>query len=115
MSVPSAPIRSRVCGSTSPRGLNWGLKYKLKQRWGVSVASILRRAFDLGMISEATYRRGFMHLNQTGQRKREKFEPPIEEATLLRDAMRLVFEDRPEHALATEIGVHSLGDIVGGS
>jgi Zn-dependent peptidase ImmA (M78 family)/transcriptional regulator with XRE-family HTH domain len=100
--------------SEGPRGLNWGLMYELKQRWGVSVAAIVRRAFDLGMISEATYRRGFMHLNQTGQRKREEFEPPIEEATVLRDAIRLVCEERPDHTLATEMGVHSLDDIVGG-
>lgn len=91
-----------------PRSLNWGLMWDLKRRWGVSVAAIIRRAFDLGMIGEATYRRGFMHLNKTRQRKREDHEPPAEEPTLLRDSLGLV--DIP---LAAELGVHSLADILG--
>ncbi len=95
-----------------PRSLNWGLMYELKRRWGVSVASIVRRAFDLGMIGEATYRRGFMHLNKTGQRKREDHEPPAEEATLLRESLRLVEPDISAGALAAELGVHSLDDIL---
>lgn len=95
------------------RSLNWGLMYDLKRRWGVSVAAITRRAFDLGMIGEATYRRGFMHLNKTGQRKREDHEPPAEEPTLLRESLRLVEPDMSESALAAELGVHSLADILG--
>lgn len=96
-----------------PRSLNWGLMYELKQRWGVSVAAIVRRAFDLGMIGEATYRRGFMHLNKTGQRKREDHEPPAEEPTLLRESLRLVAADLSASALAAELGVHSLADVIG--
>lgn len=97
-----------------PRSLNWGLMYELKRRWGVSVAAIVRRAFDLGMIGEATYRRGFMHLNKTGQRKREDHEPPAEEATLLQESLRLVEADISAGALAAELGVHSLDDILSG-
>lgn len=96
-----------------PRSLNWGLMYELKRRWGVSVAAIVRRAFDLGMIGEATYRRGFMHLNKTGQRRREEHEPPAEEATLLRESLQLIASDISVSTLAAELGVHSLADVLG--
>jgi Zn-dependent peptidase ImmA (M78 family) len=96
-----------------PRSLNWGLMYELKQRWGISVAAIVRRSFDLGMIGEATYRRGFMHLNKTGQRRREDHEPPAEEPTLMRESLRLLAADTSLSSLAAALGVHSLVDILG--
>jgi hypothetical protein len=38
-----------------PRRLNWPHFYELKRRWKVSVAALVRRAYDLECISEASY------------------------------------------------------------
>ena len=62
-----------------PRGpyLNWQAIYDMKLRWKVSAAAILRRAFDLKMLSADQYRTGHIHLSKTGQRKVEKFDDVI--------------------------------------
>lgn len=100
-----------------PRSLNWGLMYELKARWGMSVAAIVRRSFDLGMIAESTYRRGFMHLNSTGKRRNEGQEPEVEEPTMLRDSLAMVAVDSSMEAVAAQLGVHaaSLLEISGGT
>lgn len=70
-----------------PRGrfLDWVEIYALKVRWKVSAAAILRRAYDLRMISADQYRTGYIHLSKTGQRKFERHddEIPVEEPELL--------------------------------
>jgi len=61
------------------------LKYKdlsmLKQFWKMSKASILYRAFEIGSISQNTFRYYFMTLNKTGERKNESgiisIAPPV--------------------------------------
>jgi len=61
------------------------LKYKdlpmLKQFWKMSKASILYRAFEIGSISQNTYRYYFMTLSKTGERKNESgivsIAPPV--------------------------------------
>lgn len=59
-----------------PRGpyLNWQTIFEMKLRWKVSAAAILRRAFDLKILSAYQYRTGHIHLSKTGQRKVEKFD-----------------------------------------
>jgi Zn-dependent peptidase ImmA (M78 family)/DNA-binding XRE family transcriptional regulator len=47
----------------------------LKQVWGVSVSALIRRARDLGCMSEATYRRAMITLSQLGERTNEKSFP----------------------------------------
>lgn len=49
---------------------------ELKRRWKVSLAAMVRRAYDLGIYSEATYRRGYMQLNQRGWRESEPAADP---------------------------------------
>jgi Zn-dependent peptidase ImmA (M78 family)/transcriptional regulator with XRE-family HTH domain len=63
-----------------PRGrsLDWGTIYAMKLRWKVSVAAILRRAYDLRILSADQYRTGYIHLSKTGQKKQEKFDDQIE-------------------------------------
>ncbi len=56
------------------RFLPWELIFELKLKWKVSAAAILRRAYDLGMISADQYRTGNIHLSKTGQRKKERFD-----------------------------------------
>lgn len=80
-----------------PRWLNWEQFYELKARWRVSVQALVKRAFDLRVLSEASYRRAFVHLNKTGERQHERGEPPPEPATLL---TKSVAELQPEFSAA---------------
>lgn len=90
-----------------PRRLDWGHFYELKRRWRVSVAALVKRAFDLGQLTEASYRRAFVHLNQTGERYNEKDEPPMEPPELLRKSLTLVGEDYSVADLAMQLGLGS--------
>jgi Zn-dependent peptidase ImmA (M78 family)/transcriptional regulator with XRE-family HTH domain len=70
-----------------PKFLLWPALIQMKKRWKVSLAAIVRRAFDLGIYSEATYRRAYVQLNQRGWRKNEPEEPSIERPALLGQAV----------------------------
>lgn len=75
-----------------PARLNWSKFAELKQTWGVSVASLLYRARELGRISLATYQRGMKRMSAAGQRKNES-EFPIsgsESISLFRRAMEII-------------------------
>lgn len=93
-----------------PRWLNWAHFYELKRRWKVSVGALLRRAFDLRCISEATYRRAYVHLNKTGERTHERDEPPPEPPTLLAKAIEAVHPDITVQDLAARAGL-SIADL----
>ena len=60
--------------------------YALKQRWGVSAAALIRRAFELGALRESAYRRLYRRLSATGARQAEPFELPQAPPTLLAQA-----------------------------
>lgn len=83
--LPRAPFLSEC-----PRRLDWGRLRQMKKRWGVSLAALVRRAFDLGLYSEATYRRAYSILNQRGWRTDEPDEPEMERPTLLARAVALL-------------------------
>lgn len=42
-----------------------------KKRWGVSVAALIRRSRDVGVLTEGQYKSAFVRLSQMGWRKRE--------------------------------------------
>jgi len=67
----------------------WAKLYEMKRTWGVSVAAILRRAKDLGLIDDTQYYRGNVYLSKSGQRKKEFYDEfvPKEKPTLLRTAL----------------------------
>jgi Zn-dependent peptidase ImmA (M78 family) len=83
----------------SPRRLNWEHFYELKRRWRVSVAALIRRAYDLECLSEASYRRAFMQLNQSGERQKERDEPPPEKLTTLSESLKIAYEEITEAEL----------------
>ncbi|WP_437480662.1 ImmA/IrrE family metallo-endopeptidase [Sorangium sp. So ce1014] len=86
-----------------PGWLNWDHFYELKQRWRVSVQALVRRAYDLGRISEATYRRAFVQLNARNERLREMFEPPPEVPTMIANALQEVQQDLPLSKIAEKL------------
>jgi Zn-dependent peptidase ImmA (M78 family)/transcriptional regulator with XRE-family HTH domain len=59
-----------------PRGytINWRALYELKLRWRMSVRAIIRRAYDLKILTAAQYRTANIHLVKTGQSKIEKYD-----------------------------------------
>lgn len=79
------------------RMLNWHAIFEMKLRWKVSASAILRRAYDLKMLSADQYRTGYIHLSKTGQRKFEKYDDVIaaEEPELLPSAMTALEQAYP--------------------
>lgn len=55
----------------------------LKRKWGVSIAALMRRARDLGTISDSKYRSLNIELSSAGMRKNEPVQIEREQPTLL--------------------------------
>jgi Zn-dependent peptidase ImmA (M78 family)/DNA-binding XRE family transcriptional regulator len=101
-------LPSSSFGAECPRRLSWPHLLQLKRRWKVSLAAMVRRAYDLGIYSEATYRRGYVQLNKKGWRDKEPDEPPMERPRVLREAVRLLEEaGYPRAKIAEEIHLHA--------
>lgn len=73
-----------------PRRLVWAHYLELKKHWKVSLAALVRRARDLGVMTEDTYRRANVQLNQKGWKYSEPEEPETEFPTILPEALRLL-------------------------
>lgn len=74
------------------RGLRTGdfeRLFKLKERWGVSIAALVRRAHDLQIISDRQYRAFHVNLNQLGWRLSEPNQPDLEVPTTIRRLIEL--------------------------
>lgn len=73
----------------------WQIIYDLKLRWKVSVAAIVRRAFDLGLIDAIKYRNANIHLRKTGQSKIEVHDHDIsqEQPEVIKNAFSLMREE----------------------
>lgn len=74
-----------------PKRLVWPHFLELKQRWRVSLPALVRRAKDLGLISEDTYRRANVQINKKWGHK-EPYEPDIERPTILPRTMQLLHQ-----------------------
>lgn len=88
-----------------PPKLNLAHLLELKVRWKVSLAAMIRRGYDLGLYSEATYRRGFVQLGRFGWREREPNEAEMEHGTLLRNAYEMVGEKVGSEQIAAQLGM----------
>jgi Zn-dependent peptidase ImmA (M78 family)/transcriptional regulator with XRE-family HTH domain len=104
--LPRAPFLHMFPRS---RFLNWELIFHIKLQWKVSARAVLRRAFDLGVISSDQYRTGNIHLAKTGQTKVERYDAdlPMESAELLDAAMDALESTRAGALLemANELGL----------
>lgn len=80
--------------------LDWQGIFAIKARWKVSARAIIRRAYDLGLITADKYRTGNIHLNKTGQAKIETLDDQIvaEQPELL-DTIFRILERRGSNAL----------------
>jgi Zn-dependent peptidase ImmA (M78 family)/transcriptional regulator with XRE-family HTH domain len=84
--MPRSAIRREL-----PSRLNWPHLFELKRRWGVSLAALLRRGYDLEIYSDSTYRRANTYLSMKGWRSGEPAEPAQEAPELIRDSISALF------------------------
>jgi Zn-dependent peptidase ImmA (M78 family)/DNA-binding XRE family transcriptional regulator len=85
---------------------------RLKGRWGVSMAALIRRARDLGAINDYRYKELNIELSKAGWRSREPVEIPPEQPRLLADVVaRLREKGLDDQAIAERgrIDVRDLG------
>jgi len=71
---------------------DWKHIYSMKIKWGVSVAAILKRLFDLNVIDKNLYKRGFIYLSKTGQRQKERYDDQVkvEEPSIVSKCLQLL-------------------------
>jgi Zn-dependent peptidase ImmA (M78 family)/transcriptional regulator with XRE-family HTH domain len=66
---------------------SWTHIFDLKRRWQSSASAIIRRAYDLGLIGAAQYRRSYQYMSFKGWTKGEPSEPAFQEPELLATAL----------------------------
>lgn len=97
-----------------PKRLVWQHFYEMKSRWKVSLAALVRRARDLKILSEETYKRANMIIGKNGWRTSEPYEPPQESPVILADSIKLLlehgstFSDIADKLHLTQIDLHRL-------
>ncbi|MDR6508049.1 ImmA/IrrE family metallo-endopeptidase [Arthrobacter oryzae] len=79
--MPASSIRTELSDVSIPR------LAKLKTKWGVSMAALLRRARDLGQISESKYKQMNIEFSKAGYRKSEPVQIPAEAPALIHRAI----------------------------
>lgn len=60
----------------------------LKEKWGVSIASLARRARDLNLMTESQYRNFNIYMSSSGMKKSEPIKIQAENPTLVLDVVR---------------------------
>jgi Zn-dependent peptidase ImmA (M78 family) len=91
----------------------------LKSRWGVSIQALIRRAYDLHMISERQYRYLFEQLSVKGWRTREpgNLEIPVEKPRGLKQMAELIYGrsiDYEKMAADTHLSTSFLKEVMQG-
>ena len=62
---------AKVLRNVLPRDLDWGCYLELKHEWGMSMAALVRRAKDLGVIDDTMYTRAMKQRSAYGWREVE--------------------------------------------
>lgn len=84
--MPATDIKFQL-----PHTLDWSRFMRLKREWGVSLQFLLRRAHQLGTLSDRQYARGQQTVGSNGWRVQEPVDlGPVEEPTLLHRAAHTV-------------------------
>lgn len=58
--------------------IDWNRLLQLKRRWRISLGAMIRRAYDLRMLTAVQYRTANIHLAKTGQKKVESLDQDAE-------------------------------------
>lgn len=95
-------------------GMTLGKAASMKPLWRVSMAALIRRARDLGRLSQRDYQRLMRRLSATGQRKRELVDIPGEDPHVLQQIIGALSDscgyDRGELARITHVSVEDFVD-----
>lgn len=83
--LPRAPLARALYGRAR---VDWPHFMELKRTWRVSLAAIVRRAFDLGLIDAVRYRQLNVSLHARGWHRGEPDELPAERPELIPLALR---------------------------
>lgn len=89
-----------------PRTWDMQSFFTLKSRWKLSVAALVRRAYDLGCISQSTYTRAYKHLNAAGKRRNEGEEWPREKPAMISQSVQLLGKSLSLEGLSRELSLH---------
>jgi len=73
-----------------PRSTEWPELFRCKKRWKVSVAAVVRRAYDLRLIDAIQYQRAYKYISAKGWRKGEPDEPVPEIPEMIQIAITLL-------------------------
>lgn len=100
------------------RLFTWQHIFELKRRWQVSAAAIIRRARDLELIDENTYRQAFQYMSfKKWRTEGEPFEPTFQEPELLMTALRSLGNEvkttLPELCEDVQLTPHMFTEITG--
>lgn len=89
-----------------PRTTNLDLLVQAKKTWGVSVAALVYRMHQVGLLTEWQYRTTFKELSSRGYRRREPEERPRETSQMLKKVFEsLANEGVSKHQIARELQV----------
>jgi Zn-dependent peptidase ImmA (M78 family)/transcriptional regulator with XRE-family HTH domain len=69
------------------RPFSWDHVFKLKRRWQTSVAAIVKRAYDLGLLGAIEYRKALKYMFVKGWSNGEPHEPPFQQPELFEKAL----------------------------
>lgn len=97
------------------RQFNWASLIAMKQRWGVSIQALVRRAFNLGLIDAAQFRTACIHISQIGWRTAEPAEQEPEVPQLCRTFLEKISERGETHQLsvAARLPVELIAEVLG--
>jgi Zn-dependent peptidase ImmA (M78 family) len=85
--MPAADIKASLHDITLPKHA------ALKAYWKVSMAALIRKAFDLDTIDERRYRSLNIQLSKAGYKTREPMEPPREPTSLMEGLIEFHMRD----------------------
>ena len=78
---------------------------EIKKEWRVSIQAIVRRARDLGVITDRRYKTLFTQLSANGWRTREPVHVPVERPRLLRQMVEMKYGADPVGSTARVLGI----------
>jgi len=100
--LPKETLVSEFPRFTKSR-IPWESLLELKFRWKVSIAALIMRGYEIGLIDDAARRKAFMHLSHKGWRSCEPGDVngdglyvELERPELMRNAVRMLIRSYPD-------------------
>lgn len=75
------------------RTIDWRLLFEMKKRWGASIQAIIRRAYDLGILTAVQYRNANVYISRMQWKRNEPHEPAIETPEIIPASIRYLQEE----------------------